>query len=459
MIKSSALIFLANITSAGLGFLGLSLFTRLLTPADYAFYALSIATASLLTPGLFTWLRLAVLQDQSGKPDVDMRKTVLVSLVALLPLTALATVFLKTVFNPHPISSWLLFAMIWLAGSYEIILELQKARQEVKGFALTTILRAVIFLTLGLCLASSHAGYALVYAYIGAFSAGILLYILRLTPLSPIDKPLLKEWLKRSPAGTSIAMLVAAYAILDRFVINSLMGETAVGQFVASQDIARNILVAPSMAIGAIFIPKTIHYFETDKAALERHMQYGLNLFMLVLLPSALGLALVGADLNQYILGAKFAISSAAVLPFCALAFLLQHLNNSYWQSIFHCHKVYLPLGAQMVFNLIMLFIFMQLLIPRFGLYGAAMAFFIAESLNAVFSYFLVKHYYKGKIFSFEFLKIIALNLVIAGLCLALKPHIGMWGVIALYGVTYALGVLALNLLEARLMLTGLKRR
>jgi O-antigen/teichoic acid export membrane protein len=459
MIKSSALIFLANITSAGLGFLGLSLFTRLLTPADYAFYALSIATASLLTPGLFTWLRLAVLQDQSARPDVDMRKTVLVSLVALLPLTALATIFLKTAFNPHPISGGLLFAMIWLAGSYEIILELQKARQEVKGFALTTILRAVIFLTLGLMLAASQAGYALVYAYIGAFSAGIMLYIFRLPPLSPIDKPLLKEWLKRSPAGTSIAMLVAIYAILDRFVINNLLGETAVGQFVASQDIARNILVAPSMAIGAIFIPKTIHYFETDKVALEKHLQYGLNLFMLVLLPSALGLALVGADLNQYILGAKFAEASQAVLPFCALAFLLQHLNNSYWQSIFHCHKVLLPLGAQMVFNLIMLFIFMQALIPHFGLYGAAMAFFIAESLNAVFSYFLVKHYYKGKIFSFEFVKIIALNILITGLCIALKPHIGMWGVIAFYGVTYALGILALNLLEARLMLTGLKRR
>ena len=114
MIKSSALIFLANITSAALGFLGLSIFTRLLSPADYAFYALSIATASILTPGLFNWLRLAVLQDQSGNPSVDMRKTVIISLCALMPLTAIATIILKLVFNPHPISGWLLFLMIWL---------------------------------------------------------------------------------------------------------------------------------------------------------------------------------------------------------------------------------------------------------------------------------------------------------------------------------------------------------
>jgi O-antigen/teichoic acid export membrane protein len=458
MIKASALYFLANIISAALGFLGLSLFTRALTPADYAFYALAIATASLLTPGLFTWLRLAILQDQGANPQIDMRKNVVVSLLALLPLTAIATIMLKATFNPHPISGYLLFAMIWLAGSYEVLLELTRARQEVKGFAITVILRASIYLMVGLALVFSQGGYALIYAYCGAFIVGILYILSRLKSVSPLDKVRLKDWLKRSPGGTSIAIMLALYAILDRFVINALMDATAVGQFVASQDIARQLLVAPSMAIGSIFIPKTLELFDKNPAEFEKHMQYGLNLFMIVLLPCAFGLALVGADLAQYILGDKFAIASKMVLPFCALAFLLQHFSNSYWQSIFHCHKVYMPMGVQMLCNLITLFIAMQILVPLYGLWGAALAFFISEMINAVVSYALVRRYYKGAIFSRDFVKILGVNIMIAVLCVILKPFITFWGVIALYVTLYALTILVLNLLEARVMIAGLKR-
>src|SRR3989344_3122313 len=99
-----------------------------------------------------------------------------------------------------------------------------------------------------------------------------------------------------------------------------------------------------------------------------------LSTFLLIGLPAAAGVALVARPLAEVLIGEELRVAAASITPWIALSALLYGLTAYYFGQAFTLGRrtkrllaaMALPAAANVVLNLI--------LVPRFGLMGAAWA-------------------------------------------------------------------------------------
>jgi O-antigen/teichoic acid export membrane protein len=176
------------------------------------------------------------------------------------------------------------------------------------------------------------------------------------------------------PVALSL-ILALVLSTTDRFLLAAFLNEQAVGVYHAGYSLGSRTLDVVFIWLGMAGGPALV-------AALERgghpalkdaaHEQAG---FMVLLtLPAAVGLALVGHPLAEVMVGADLSAGAGRVVPWIALAGWLSGVTTYYLLQAFTLGKrtmlliacMAIPASANVVLNL--------LLIPRFGLDGALWA-------------------------------------------------------------------------------------
>jgi O-antigen/teichoic acid export membrane protein len=61
----------AHLASAAIGFIALTAYTRLHSPAEYGVYVVGISIAGIFAAVCFAWIRLSVSRYQAASADVD----------------------------------------------------------------------------------------------------------------------------------------------------------------------------------------------------------------------------------------------------------------------------------------------------------------------------------------------------------------------------------------------------
>lgn len=447
MFKQASQYFIANLISSLIGFVGLIVFTRLISPSDYGLYALHIAVVMLGFPFFFNWLRLSLVQNQSQNKDIDYSNVISAGFCFIIPVAFLIIFSVNSFIPQFHLSSIMLFLMVVIAGIYEVLLEKTRALQQVKTYSFMVIARGFGYLIFTfLFIYFYNADYnSLLFGFILALFSGLLVYLAmsKKTTINGFDKQLLLSWFKVAPKTTLIALLFAFMAVADRFIIGRFIDNNAVGQYVASNDFVRQILNAPSIAFAAIFMSRSIETFHNNHEKYEEQMKEGLVSIVTILMPTAFGLALVGADIAKILLGEKFSIVSHTIIPALAIGFLCQNLANSYFHAVFHAQKKYLPIILQLTMSLILYVVLMVLLLEKYGLKGAAFAFMCAEILNLIISFFMAQYYSGFSLFTVKLFKVVVINCFISLLVvfyLSLTPA-GLWqvlGAILIYTSLYS---------------------
>ena len=178
--------------------------------------------------------------------------------------------------------------------------------------------------------------------------------------------------------GYPIAMSLALTVVLsstDRFLLAAFMDEAAVGAYHAGYSIANRTLDVLFLWLGSAGQPALV-------MALERGGKDRLNVaareqpstFLLVGLPAAAGVALVARPLAEVLIGEDLRVAAASITPWIALSALLYGLTAYYFGQAFTLGRktkhllaaMAIPAGANVILNLI--------LVPRFGVMGAAWA-------------------------------------------------------------------------------------
>jgi O-antigen/teichoic acid export membrane protein len=376
----------ANIVQGVVGFLSIILFTRLLSPADFGRYALAFSVLTLAHVAVFTWLEAAMARFwASGKPGRDLaghfaslyRAATWLS-VAFVPLVGL-------VLWLWPADPLLKFALAaGLAGCpvrcfVKLAQERYRAAGEVSKAANLDMSVAVGGLLVGVAFALGGAG-----------GAAPLLG-LALAPLAALPFILPGE-LKQSRGGAFERDRVRSYAVYgypiaaslaltvvlsstDRFLLAAFMNEEAVGAYHASYSIANRTLDVLFLWLGSAGQPALVMALE--RGGLDRLKEAAreqLSTFLLIGLPAAAGVALVARPLAEVLIGEELRTAAASVTPWIALSALLFGLTAYYFGQAFTLGKktkrllvaMAIPAGLNVVLNLI--------LVPYFGLVGAAWA-------------------------------------------------------------------------------------
>lgn len=176
------------------------------------------------------------------------------------------------------------------------------------------------------------------------------------------------------PIAVSLA-LALVLASTDRFLLAAFMDTAAVGAYHAGYSIANRTLDVLFIWLGAAGTPALVMALERGGAQrLADAAREQADTLLLVGLPAAAGVALVAQPLAQFMIGPDLRQAAAVVTPWIALSALLSGLTVYYFHQAFTLGRrtglllaaMAVPAAANVLLNIV--------LIPRFGVLGAAWA-------------------------------------------------------------------------------------
>jgi O-antigen/teichoic acid export membrane protein len=376
----------ANIVSGVVGFLALVLFTRLLTPEQFGQYALAFSIMTLAHVASFSWLEAAMARFWAAeRPGPGMAahfaalyRTAFVATAVFLPLAAMAV--------------WLAplelgFRLAVAAGLFgapvrclaKLAQERFRAAGEVRSAAVLDIATTVGGLAIGVGSALAGAGGASPLIGLGLAPLAALPFILpgelREARDGEVDRARLQAYAAYGyPIAVSLALSLML-ASTDRFLLAWFMDEGAVGAYHAAYSIANRTLDVLFIWLGAAGVPALFMAFERgEPGATARAAREQAATFLLIGLPAAAGVALVARPLAEVLIGEALRVSVASVTPWVTLAALLTGLQVYYYNQAFTLGRrtglmllaMAVPAAANLFLN--------ALLIPAFGVQGAAWA-------------------------------------------------------------------------------------
>jgi O-antigen/teichoic acid export membrane protein len=458
---------IASVASAVIGLLSAICFTRLLLPEQYGVYIIGLSTAGIVSAVLFTWVRVSALRFQSEGGSVDVRKTVL--LAYLISVLASPLVFVVATLSSN-LSHQRIIAAIGFAlglGLFEIGQELLKSRLQSFAFMAASITRAC--LAFALCLLAALFGGGglgqLAMVTVAYFvTATVFATVIWRRPLAPFNFIELRHFARFGVPITISGFVFAIHAALDRMLVFHLMGDSAAGQYGASADLVRQIILIPATSIAAATIPLAVRAFASGgEASARQHLELSFEILLAVIFPAVVGFALTSNFVAAIVLGAQYRETAAQILPILAFAWLFQSITQSYVHVSFHLAKKPSWITLQGVGMLAMNLLTMPLLTIRFGLTGAAFALVITEMFGTGLGWFLTRRAFplpfNGWHVSRIGLATVLMGFVLAGLKLWLPAGVISFGLIVAGGsATYVVAALALDIAGSRRSLTALFR-
>ncbi|MCW8088091.1 oligosaccharide flippase family protein [Sabulicella glaciei] len=392
-VAGRALLYLVGrIVPAAVTFVTIGVLTRFLSPEEYGTYAIALSVISLFSMAAYNWLyvsivRLRPMEEDAAKP---FQAAVLVLYLVCVALVLSFGALYVAAFSPWGGSSlWgAAVALFVVQGWLEINLHFLISRSEAGRYVLVTLLRSLLVTAL-----------AILAAALGGGAASVLLAT-ALAVLGPALWLTFRQWrgVRLREAGTGDMGSIARFGLplapsflldnvifyADRLILGWLINAQAVGLYAVGYDLADRTLKALMYSIGSASLPAAVQALEIEGEDAARR-QLAQNLLTLVTfgLPATVGLCLTASELS-ILVGSEFRDVTTVLIPLVAVATFLACIRSSYLDHAFHLARRPLPLllvtGTTALFNVSLNI----LLIPSFGLLGAAYAN-LAAFIVAVF--------------------------------------------------------------------------
>jgi O-antigen/teichoic acid export membrane protein len=390
-----------NIIQAVAGFGAIIAFTRLLSPEAYGHYALAFSVSAIVHLVTLTWIETAMARfyaAEEGPHRADLFAT-LYRAFAAVALVAPAPLAIALLVIPVAMSLKLAIAAGLASAIVRSLLKLSQERRraagDVRGYALFDIVQTGVAFGLGVWLAFLGFGAAAPFAGAGIASALCLVWALgpdiKMARSGRFDARRLRTYAAYSLPISMALILNVALASTDRFVLAAYVGDAAVGAYHASYSLSSRSLDIIFLWLAMAGSPAMIAALEgSGKAALEHTANHQASLMILISLPAAAGVALVASPLAQVMVGPALAAQSAQVMPWIAVGALFGGLSIHYLNHALTLARrpglQFIAIAIPALANLILCL----LLIPRYGLDGAAWATAGSYALGLVGSYFLM---------------------------------------------------------------------
>ncbi len=470
-LRHSLIYLLARGLPSLVAFFSIAVFTRLLTPQEFGLYTLVYTGAVLLASVTFQWLRLGLLRFYQERDEAQ--KPVLVSTIALafLVVTGGLLLLLAPTLFLFGHSLWLVLGlMIGIAqGAFDILLERARVELSPWRFGIVAFMRAALMLAGGV------AGYELAGVH------GLLLGILvGIALVAAVELRRASAWIHLSQAriselwplirfGGPLSMTFVLAGIMgfaDRYMLAWLQDTAAAGHYAAAYDLTQKVIVTLMMIVNLSGYPLLLKVqSEGDEAVFRQRIRQTLTGLLLIGLPVMVLFVTMPGLIASVLLGAAFQREAAILLPWLAIAAMLEGMKVYYFDLSFQLrqhtwHQVWIvgvAAGANVLLNLWW--------IPIHGVLGAAWATMAANLLAIGLSFAMSRKELPLPLMTGEALAVGISALMmsggvmwaapwVTGFRLAPLPSLLMLAVAA--GAIYSLLLLAFDVLGARSILRDL---
>lgn len=447
-LKDFLIYSLANWASKILGFILIPLYTRIFTPGDYGMLDLLLTSGLFLTALLDLGLNDALTRFFSAAADEGEQKRyvatvfwvkILLYLPVLTILMAFAGTFSMVLFHQRAQQALVVWALIAVltSGLWLYFLALYRLRFRALAYSLFSVAYLALTLLLTIYFVVVRRS-----GVIGVYQAKVLTDVTLLAALLWNNRrflgkpdfaclrPLLQFGLPLIPA----AFVYTALEYLDRYFIQVYWGVTAVGIYSIGRKLA-TLLTLVTSGFDTVWAPflYAVHT-QPDGAAVIRQIFKGFALLTLLL---AFGIGLFARELLAVFTTAAY-LAAAPVIPIVVFALVIYATTVRFCVGIgirkkthYHLWGGFVATGANFSLN--------WLLIPRFGISGAAWATLLSHALYGAYVMVISQRLYPVN----YGLKRFALLLLIFMGCsweAARWQELGFWLAAAKVGILLAVG-------------------
>lgn len=201
-----------------------------------------------------------------------------------------------------------------------------------------------------------------------------------------------KRFLRESlPLGISV-IVTFAYFKLDTILLSVLKTNAEVGIYNAAYKVIENLTFFPSMIVG-LMLPLMSRHIFTDKKEFERISNETFKVFLILVVPLAIGALFLSNQIIALIGGSGFAESANVlrILIFALVFIFFGNFFNNILIAASQQKKLMYALSACAVFNISS----NLLIIPRFSYTGAAITSVATEMLVVILTMLLTAKYVK----------------------------------------------------------------
>lgn len=405
--KQTIIYSLGNISSKLIGFVLLPLYTSFLSTQEYGIFAILEVTATIMVAVCSFKLSTAMMRWCSTEKSEYKTKSILFTTYTS---AFLIIVFLNIILQPFRNSFSILFfgnsqyqqyfLILLLSVSFEILnlfsFDLIRLKERSVFYILISITRLSTILILNI--------YFIKYLSLGV--KGILLsQLIGNALITIITLPVLiknmvfkfyyQELKKMLKYGIPLVFSTISMMLLtmgDRFIIKYFLNYSEVGIYSLGYKIASvvNVLIIQSFQTG--FLP--IAYKNFDKPDAQRFFSKTLTYYTFILVISSLGLSLFAKEIIELFSKSQEYNVAYTIVPYISLAFVFKGIQYIYSLGLHFTKKTkynaYIVLSAA-ILNFVLNFI----LIPKFGIYGAASATVVSWLLMSTAFYKYSFRFYK----------------------------------------------------------------
>lgn len=392
-LRSSLAYFVFRGASGALAVLTVSVFARLMGPEGYAKWTLAVVLSSFIA-GVLIQPFHASLARFLPRPG----GTELVATFGRLLLGAAGAVVLLAVILAQCAPGWLPPGIVWLAlglglsqGIFDFAAQHCSSTLQARRYGRLYLFKSVVALGAGAVLLSSGVGTTgAVLATCGAYLAATAVFgrpawiaVLR----GRFERASLVE-IRAYAFPVGVALLTGALLQWgDRLVLAAHVAPARLGAYGAAGDVAQQGFGLLFSAFHLAWFPRLVAAWEQGAPDVQAQLNRYAQLSLMVMLPATVGFALVAHDLAGVLLGAGFRDDAARVMPWLALAALIGGVRAYLFDLPLHLAQR-MRVQSLIAGGAALLGVSLNLLlVPRYGIVGAAGVAVVAQSCGCLTSF------------------------------------------------------------------------
>lgn len=404
VLRDSVVYLPARLIPALVSLISIPIFTRFVPALQYGQYLLVMSTLLLISSLCVSWLVSVVVRFKVVhgvcKLHRVMRRYLLISI--LLGCFLLGTLWFVYLDGELDDSSFLAAGALWLVGhaAFEYYAGWLRARNMAARYSAFLSWRALAGVLVSIALL--YAGYRNALSLIAGSIIAILGALLIMPkaaigggeqkPPEAVGEPSTTMLLRYGLPTALINLFTVGISLADRYVIQAYMGASAVAIYGANYDIAeKTVFFANSMLLlSSSVIGFRIFEQEGEHKAIE-FLNSLMQLYLRVALPAVLVLAVLSPQFITLLLPAQYH-EVGFIFPIVSVAGLLVGIMHRYSLVLsFHRRSVASMwcTGSALLVNLLASIV----LVPAYGLLGAAVGTLIASASWLFFIRFTARHH------------------------------------------------------------------
>ena len=394
---------LANVLPAVVSLLGISVYTRLLSPKEYGLYILIYASICMADTLLFGWIystSLRYFEECRAKNNLSQYFSTMFALFLSSFLVGSVLggilIFLFKHFLNHYWISLLGLGILTLLTRvlYSFVIVLIRAERittkyglyaAINSFGGTLIALALIYFF--------HMKAAGILLGISISSGGIALIELMQFKkrwnlhFSFISGKMLREFTNYGIPLIAVAGSSQALSSLDRFLLQWFVGLSEVGIYSAGYSIANGFVGMPSSILYPVTYPVIIQTYERrEETDTRQFLRQIFSIYFIIMFPVLIGILACAKLLVRFVAGSSFTKASI-IMPWIGIAVFLSGISYLFlipFQLKKRTQTMLYIRVATLFINILLNLLF----IPLVGILGAAYAFLGSCLASLALSYF-----------------------------------------------------------------------